>query len=73
MAVSGIEVERTSSGVPKFVKIDLQKHADMIPLLEQKGVEFEEQIKWTAKMKRSLEQAKNGEVYEVDMNNFWKV
>ena len=61
--IAGIRVERTSAGVPKFVRIDLRKHADFIPLLEKKGVEMEEPIKWTAKMKRSFAQAKNGEVY----------
>ena len=73
MAVAGIKIERTSRGVPKFVIIDLKKHSDFIPLLEKKGVEFNEPIKWTAKMKRSFAQAKNGEIYEVDMNNFWNV
>ena len=71
--VSGIKVERTSRGVPKYVTIDLRKHADFIPLLEARGVEIDEPIKWTAKMKRSFAQAKNGEVYEVDVNNFWEV
>ena len=71
--VSGITVERTLTGRPQFVRIDLRKHADFIPFLEGKGVELDEPIKWTAKMKRSLAQAKNGEIYEVDMNNFWNV
>ena len=73
MAVAGIKVERTSSGVPKYVTIDLRKHTDFIPLLEEKGVQLDEEIQWTEKMKRSFEQAKNGEFYEVDMNNFWNV
>ena len=69
---AGIKVmERTSGGRAQFVRIDLRKHADLIPILEQRGMEIDEPIKWTAKMKRSFEQAKNGEIYEVDMNNFW--
>jgi hypothetical protein len=32
-----------------------------------------EPIKWTAKMKQSFEQAKNGEIFPVDKNNFWDV
>ena len=71
--IAGITVERTSRGIPKSVTIDLRKRADFIPILEENGVEFDEPVKWTAKMKRSLAQAKNGEVYEVDMNNFWNV
>ena len=71
--VAGITVERTSRGRPHFVRIDLRKHADFIPLLEEKGVKLDEPIKWTAKMKRSLAQAKNGDIYEVDINNFWNL
>jgi hypothetical protein len=33
--VAGITVERTSRGRPHFVRIDLRKHADFIPLLEE--------------------------------------
>ena len=58
MAVAGIKVERTSRGVPKFVTIDLRKHSDFIPLLEEKGVELAEPVQWTAKMKKSFAQAK---------------
>jgi TPP-dependent 2-oxoacid decarboxylase len=71
--VAGITVERTIRGRGRYVRIDLRKHSDLIPVLEQKGVEIDEPIKWTAKMKRSFAQAKNGEIYEVDLNNFWDV
>jgi len=71
--VAGIKVEWASSGAPKCVTINLRKHTDFIPLLKEKGVEMDEPIKWTAKMKRSFAQAKNGEVYDVDINNFWDV
>jgi len=71
MSIAGITIDRTLRGKPTFARIDLRKHADMIPVLEQKGVQIDEPIKWTAKMKRSFAQAKNGEVYEIDVNNFW--
>ena len=71
--VAGIKIARTSTGVSKSATIDLQKHADIIPFLEQKGIEIDEPVKWTAKMKKSFKQAKKGEIYEVDMNNFWNV
>ena len=69
--VAGFTVERTMSGKPTFAHIDLRKHAHLIPVLEDNGFEIEQPIKWTEKMKRSFAQAKNGEIYEVDMNNFW--
>ena len=73
MASAGIKIERTSRGIPKSITIDLRKHADFIPFLKEKGIELDEPIKWTAKMKRSLAQAKNGEWTEGDINNFWNV
>jgi len=33
----------------------------------------DEPIKWSAKMLESFEQAKRGEIYKVDVNNFWNV
>ena len=71
--VAGIKEERTSTRVQKCITKDLQKHSEFIPLPAEKGVDTNEPIKWTAKMKRSLEQAKRGEIYEIDMNNFWNV
>jgi hypothetical protein len=71
--VAGIKVERASTGVLKYVTIDLRKHADFIPLLQEKGVAIDEPIKWTAKMKKSFAQAENGEWEVGDLNNFWNV
>jgi len=73
MAVAGIKIERTSSGVPKYVTIDLRKHTDLIPLLEEKGIKLDKEIPWTAKMKRSFAKAKNADWAEGDVNNFWNV
>jgi hypothetical protein len=71
--VAGITIERTLTGRPQFAKIDLRKHADFIPLLEERGVEMNEPIKWTAKMKRSFTQAKNGEVYTRNLEDLLNV
>ena len=73
MALSGIKIERTSRGIAKSLTIDLRKHRDFIPLLEERGIELDKPIKWTAKMKRSFSQAKNDDYVEGDINNFWNV
>ena len=73
MAISGIKVERTLDGVAKFVTIDLQKRSDFIPILREKGVELDEPVKWTAKMKKSFTQAKNGEVYTRNLEDLLNV
>ena len=71
--VAGIIIDRTPTGKPVFAHIDLRKHADFIPLLGKKGLEVETPIKWSETMKRSFEQAKNGEYYKVDMDDFWNI
>ena len=71
--IAGLKVERTSAGHPKSVTIDLRKHADIIPFLEQKGLDMEKPIKWTAKMKESFKQAKNGEIYTRSLEDLLNV
>ena len=73
MAVAGITIDRTVKGKPTFARIDLRKHTDIIPILEKKGVQVEEPIKWSTKMKESFAQAKRGEYTVLDMDNFWDV
>jgi len=68
---TGITIERAPSGKPIFARIDLRKNSDIIPILQSKGVEVETPVKWTAKIKRSFTQAKNGEWKKGDINNFW--
>ena len=100
--VKGVEVERTSSGRIRYVRIDLDTHPFVVPILRERGLvngsfhtsntstedEFEEDneswliptpavevdcrnIKWSAKLLRSFEQAKNGQYKRGDINNFW--
>ncbi|MGC3979049.1 MAG: hypothetical protein QM751_12985 [Paludibacteraceae bacterium] len=69
--VSGITIEKSYRGVPRYVRIDLKKHADIIPFLKEKGVISEPEIKFTPKMKKSIKEADNGEVSDVDINNFF--
>ena len=71
--VAGYKVERTLRGKPKFVHIDLRKHANLIPVLEQNGFEIEPPIKWNAKTKQAFAESKNGETYLGDIDDFWKV
>ena len=38
--ITGLTVERSLKGCPTHVRIDLRKHSDFIPLLEEKGLEL---------------------------------
>ncbi|MDR0547137.1 MAG: hypothetical protein LBG77_06095 [Dysgonamonadaceae bacterium] len=38
---TGITIERTYTGIPTFARINLRKHPDFIPLLEEKGIQIE--------------------------------
>jgi hypothetical protein len=71
--VAGITVERTYKGIPRYVRIDLHKHRDLIPLLEAKGIHIEPDVKFTAKMKRSIQEAKNGEVTRISLEELLDV
>jgi len=73
MAVAGIKIDRTLKSKPTFARIDLRKHSDIIPILEKKGVQMEEPIKWTAKMKESFAQAKRGEVVSRNLAELFDV
>ena len=66
--MQGITIDRTPAGKPMFVHIDLRKHANLIPILENNGIEMEPPIKWTAKMKRAFEEKE----YKIgNIDNFW--
>jgi len=95
--VDGVEVERTSSGRIRYVRIDLDTHPFVGAILKECGlvngnfsIDDEEEdnswliptpavevdcrnIKWSKKMLRSFEQAKNGQYKRGDINNFWNV
>jgi len=66
--VSGITIERTTTGRPVFARIDLRKHSDIIPILENKGAELGKSIKWTEKLQNAFKEKE----YRIgDINNFW--
>jgi hypothetical protein len=66
--MQGITIDRTPTGKPTFVHIDLRKHANLIPVLESNGFEIKPPIKWTEKMKRAFEEKE----YKIgNINNFW--
>ena len=64
-SVAGITVEKSYKGVPSFIRIDLRKHVDIVPFLVERGL-LKEEIKWTAKMKKSL---KETEFKDLDLDN----
>ena len=61
--IAGITLERTANGYANYARINLRKHSEFIPLLEEKGLNIEPPSKLTLKMKKSIAQAKKGEVY----------
>jgi hypothetical protein len=66
--VLGITIERTTKGIPVFARIDLRKHSDIIPILENKGAEVERPINWSEKMQQAINEK---EFSVLDMDNFW--
>jgi len=66
--VSGITIERSNTGMPVYARIDLRKHSDIIPILENKGAEVKKTVKWSAKLLKAFEEK---EFSIGDINNFW--
>ena len=71
--IKGIEVERTSSGFSRFVRIDLYEHPDVASYLEDKGLVVDEPINWSKKMLTAFEEVKRGQIRPVDLDNFWNI
>ena len=67
-AIGGITIDRTQTGKPLYVHIDLRKHSEFIPLLKKKGLEVETPVKWTKKMKSALSET---EFRTGNIDNFW--
>ena len=65
--ISGATFEKSFRGFPSFIRIDLRKHADIIPLLVERGL-LKEEIKWSAKMKKSLQ---DPDFKDLDLDNIW--
>ena len=59
-----ITINDTSPQAKQFLA-----YARTLPFV--KDAEKEQEVKWTAKMKRAFAQAENGEFVKGDINNFW--
>jgi hypothetical protein len=69
---SGIIIEKDVNGKARFARIDLRKYADELKkFFNDKGVVIDE-IQLTSKMKRSINQAKKGEVKSGNPENIWE-
>lgn len=68
--IAGITIERTTRGLPRYARIDLRKFPEFISILEDKGIVVEQEVKFSAKLKRSFRQAENGEYEKGDINLF---
>ncbi|MCL2328717.1 MAG: hypothetical protein FWC39_09455 [Bacteroidetes bacterium] len=73
--IAGLTADRTATGRATYIRLDVRKHGgnqNLQRFFDDVGFEVKP-IKWTAKMKKSFAQSKNGEVYDVDMDNFWNI
>ena len=73
--IAGVTVERSVKGIPLSIRINLRKHPDIIPVLEEHGlIEKTSQYdpKFVERIKRSIEQADRGELRVVNVDELWK-
>lgn len=70
--ITGITIEKDLRGNARYARIDLRKYgAELKEFFKEKGIEIDK-VKLTPKLKRSIEQAKNGEYKEGNTDNFWQ-
>ena len=67
--IAGITVERTSKGIPRYVRIDLSKHRDIIPLLVEKGLIDEPEI-YNKKFVNKILNAESEPTIHVDLKKY---
>ncbi len=59
--ITGITIERNIRGVPRYARIDLKKHPEFIPLLEEKGALYIP----NAETRKAMDDAENRNVSPV--------
>lgn len=68
--IAGVKVERTVRGIPKYVRIDLKKHADIIPFLKEKGLLSEPEEKYNPKFVEKIRKSESEESVSVDFKKY---
>jgi hypothetical protein len=70
--IAGIIIEKDTRGKARYARIDLRKFGkDLQEFFDNKGITIDE-VKFTTKMKRSINEAKTGQTKEGNINDFWK-
>ena len=70
--IAGITIEKDYKGRPRYARIDLRKYADDLKdFFKDKGIVIED-MKLTAKLKQSINEAKSGNYTEGNINKFWE-
>jgi len=68
--VAGITVEKTYTGIPTYVRINIKKHPDIIPYLEEKGVISEPEEIYDAKLVSKIRKSETEESLSVDLKKY---
>ena len=71
--IAGITIEKDLRGHARYARIDMKKYGDRLKdFFNEVGVKVEPDIKLTSKLKKSIQQARNGESKELNPNNIWE-
>ena len=69
--IAGITIEKDIRGNARYARIDLKKYGNLLnPFFKEVGVEVDS-IKLTSKLKKSIEEAKNGNYVVGNSEKFW--
>ncbi|MGC3976914.1 MAG: hypothetical protein QM751_00905 [Paludibacteraceae bacterium] len=68
--VAGITIEKSYRGIPRYVRIDLKKHADIIPFLQEKGVISEPDELYNKKFVSKIRKSESEESVSIDLEKY---
>jgi hypothetical protein len=67
--VAGVTVERNTKGLAQYIRINLHKHADLIPIFKEKGF-IEDASPYNKKFVAKIRESENESSIDVDLTKY---
>jgi hypothetical protein len=68
--IAGVTVERNTKGMAQYIRINLYKHADLIPIFKEKGFIEEEESPYNKKFVAKIRESENQPSIDVDLTKY---
>lgn len=67
--IAGVTVERNTKGLAQYIRINLHKHADLIPIFKEKGF-IEEESPYNKKFVAKIRESENQQSVDIDLTKY---